>query len=166
MPTFVHIEKVKDLDFEEVEYFSVRDENLKQSEFERFLDRHMAVSEVETEFADLLAWLEHLGNEGAEERYFRHEQRAQALPPNLRYLDITYEKQLRLYCLRLSPRAVFLFCGGIKTTDKAQDCPNVGQHFYNAQQFCKKIEELLRSKDVYLDHETQRLNLKSEGFYL
>lgn len=166
MPNFVHVEKLKDLDFEEVEYFTVRDENLELSEFERFLERHMGVPEVETEFADLLAWLERLGNDGAEERFFRHEQRAQALPPNLRYLDIHYEKQLRLYCLRLSERAVFLFCGGIKTTAKAQNCPNVSQYFRDAQQFCRKIEELLRTGDVYLEPVTQRLTINSEGFYL
>lgn len=166
MPTFVHIQKIEDFDFKQVEYFSVRDENLEQSEFERFLEKHMELAEVETEFADLLAWLERLGNDGAEERYFRHEQRAQALPPKLRYLDITYEKHLRLYCLRLSSRAVFLFCGGIKTKDKAQDCPNVAGHFRNAQQFCKKIEELFREGDVLIDPDTQRLTINTAGFYL
>lgn len=166
MPNFVHIEKLRDLDFEKLEYFSLRDENLDRSEFERFLERHMNLSIIETEFADLLAWLERLGKDGAEERFFRHEQRAQALPPNLRYLDIDYEHQLRLYCLRLSDKAVFLFCGGIKTTVKAQNCPNVGPHFRNAQQYCKKIEELIREGDIHIEAGTGYISINSEGFYL
>lgn len=166
MPTFVHIKKIDDFEFEEVEYFSVHFEDLDNSEFERFLDSHMDLEEVETEFGDLMGWLERLGEDGAEERFFRSERLAQALPPNLKYLEISYEKQLRLYCLRLSKRAVFLFNGGIKTTNKAQDCKNVSNHFYNAQQFCKHIHELIKDKEIYIDAETQLLIIQTEGFYL
>ena len=166
MSTFVHIKKIDDLDFGEVEYFSVQDENLESSEFERFLENHMDLKEVETEFGDLMAWLERLGEDGAEERYFRLERLAQALPPNLKLLELKHEKQLRLCCLRLSDRAVFLFNGGIKTTKKAQDCKNVSQYFHSAQQFCRRIQELITGNEIYIDAETQLLTIQSEGFYL
>ena len=166
MPTFVQIERLENFVFQEVEYFSVRDENLELCEFERFLVKHMELPEIETEFGDLLAWLERLGMDGAEQRFFRHEQRAQALPPPLEYLGIDYEKHLRLYCLRLSDRAVFLFSGGIKSAARAQDCPNVAPHFYNAQQYCKKIKEMLDHKELILEPGTEQLFINTEGFYL
>jgi len=164
--TFVHIKKIEDFDFQEAEYFSLYYENNDNSVFDIFLEKHIDMQEIEAEFGDLMAWIEKLGNEGTEARFFRHEKKADALPPNLKYLDFEYEKQLRLYCLRLSDRAVILFGGGIKTTDKAQDCKNVATHFYEAQQFCKHLNELIRNKEVYIDIETQQLIIDTEGFYL
>lgn len=166
MPTFVHIKKIEDFDFQEAEYFSLHFEDSDNSVFDTFLEKHVDMVEIEAEFGDLMAWIERLGNEGTEARFFRHEQKADALPPNLKYLDFDYEKQLRLYCLRLSDRAVILFSGGIKTTDKAQDCKNVAHHFHQAQQFCKHLNELIRNKEVFIDTATQRLIIQTEGFYL
>lgn len=44
-------------------------------------------------------------------------------------IEVNKPNNLRLYCLRANESVVFLFNGDIKTTLKAQDCPNVKSHF-------------------------------------
>ena len=62
---------------------------------------------------------------------------AQAIPPDI---YITHKQcRLRLYCLRMTHRAVILFDGGAKTTKKAQDCPVVSSHFALANQLAEAL---------------------------
>jgi hypothetical protein len=71
---------------------------------------------------------------------FRPERICVALPPKGKYLDDAID--LRLYCHWVSKNVVILFNGGIKTSNNAQDCPNVSSHFYNAQSWTKQLTEI------------------------
>ena len=55
---------------------------------------------------------------------------------------------LRLYCLRANSNVVFLFSGDIKTTQKAQDCPNVRKHFNLANTLTKAIDNAFIENDI------------------
>lgn len=83
-----------------------------------------------------------IGNheEGAVFDLFRQERLCVALPPKGKYLDKAID--LRLYCHWVSRNVVILFNGGVKTANKAQDCPNVSIHFYNAQSWTKQLMEI------------------------
>jgi len=68
-----------------------------------------------------------IGNEGALERHFRPEKNGEAIPIE--------SSNLRLYCLRLSDENVILVNGGIKTSQTAQDSPDLLPHFETINSF-------------------------------
>lgn len=137
-----------------MKYFSVQFENTEVNEFFDFLNRMEDIEELEDDLSNLLVWLEEIGeNYGAQKRFFRNEAwiaDVQALPPPRKQMQIKEIEvdNLRLYCLILNEHVVFLFNGGIKTTDKAQDCPNVGAYFKQANQLALKIDQLIKSGDI------------------
>lgn len=148
MNTFV-LEKLEELVTEKVTYYSVRFVDKEVTEFEAFVLKHSQQANIQDEWADLMLWMEErLGRRsGALKRFFRHEGKADALPPEAQYLDIDYEQNIRLYCLRISDHVVVLFNGGIKTAQKAQDCPRVKPHFANAQYFAATITKSMSGRD-------------------
>ncbi len=112
----------------------------------------------------IIDWINHIGNyEGAAINWFRSENDAHARPPptsvarrlqqglddyiNYDLIEIT-GFDLRLYCLRLSDSVVILFNGGIKTTNRAQDCPNVREDFRIANILSKKITNAIINKEI------------------
>ena len=154
MNTFVQIERLTDFQYQKVKYFSVRFENNEVNEFFDFLNR-MEDEEVAEDLSNLLVWIEEIGaNYGAiKNRFFRNESittDVQALPPPRKQME-TVEilvENIRLYCLVVNEHVVFLFNGGIKTTDDAKDCPNVGPYIKQANQLVRKIDELLKTKEI------------------
>lgn len=151
--------------YEKVIYYSVTlyDENEHQisdygSTFEDFIKEHEHKNYSELDY--VLNWIKHIGNvKGALPHYFRFENRASGLPPkekvaskeNVSFVDVENQNHtLRLYCLPLNKQVVILFSGGIKTTEKAQDCPNVGSHFRLANKLAKAIDEALKQGDIDL----------------
>ena len=76
---------------------------------------------------------------------------ADGLPPpakQMKLSELELENDLRLYCLRANEHIVFLFNGGIKTTDKAQNCPNVSSYFKQANKLADKINAFFVSGDI------------------
>lgn len=131
--------------FKKVTYYTIvfEDADNGNNEFEDFILRHQGNKEVSIEYLDLLRWLKLLGEKySALERYFRPEKKAEALPPPSRYLKEIYSNNLRLYCMRINNHIVILFNGGIKTTNKAQNCPNVKWHFETANKLAHQIDKL------------------------
>src|SRR5690606_13994235 len=129
--------------FRKVTYYSVAINN-EDTLYDQFFEKHDV--ENKKKLYHILAWIEKLGNKiGAKEFYFRNEAETSdtsALPPSginkePAYVDfdektgieVNKPNNLRLYCLRANESVVFLFNGDIKTTLKAQDCPNVKSHF-------------------------------------
>jgi len=102
----------------------------------------------------LLVWIEEIGEKiGAKNYLFRNESitaDVQALPPPAKQMEVREipVKNLRLYCLVLNEHVVFLFNGGIKTTNNAKDCPNVGPHIKRANQIAGKIDEQLKQNEI------------------
>lgn len=118
-------------------------------------------------FQVLMTWIKRIGNDyTAAQHYFRRERAAAALPPPI---DITHEAcSLRWYCVRLSPSAVVLLHGGDKTTQRAQECPNVSIHFHNANAISEAIwaaydegEISLGSDDRLLVPDNHRLQIEN-----
>ena len=137
--------------FKKVRFYTVCFEDDK-NETEKFFDLGIDNPTVIKKLQQIANFIQIMGNEkGAYKDFFRNEAHADALPPESkifhRYkLDEYLNNDLRLYCMRLSDSVVILFNGGIKTTNKAQDCPNVGPKFRMAQLFAKKIDEKIREK--------------------
>ncbi|GAH84456.1 unnamed protein product [marine sediment metagenome] len=154
MNTFGKLEALKNFTFEKVKYYSIRFEHSENNEFHDFLNRMEDESEYEEDMNNLFVWLEYIGQkEGAKEKYFRHEgynSDASALPPPSSIMEV-HEipvNDIRLYCFRLNEHVVALFNGGIKTTDKAQDCPNVSQYFKQANNIVKKLNQLFIENEL------------------
>jgi len=134
---------VKAIQFRRITYYSVLLEKNDLPLFSQFIKEH-AGEEFREDMDLIRSWMRKMGeNYGASMDYFRPEGSAHAIPPSV---EITRRGcQLRLYCLRMSHRVVILFSGGIKTTNKAMDCPNVRDHFIMANklsiQLWKAFEE-------------------------
>lgn len=156
MNSFAHIERLVDFQFRTVKYFSVCFEEAEVNEFFDFLNRMEEVEEMEVELSNLLVWIEEIGeNYGAKKDYFRNEAwiaDVKALPPPRRQMRVRELEvnDLRLYCLVLNENVVILFNGGIKTktVHKAQDCPNVGMYFKQANRLAATIDQLITGGEI------------------
>lgn len=145
-----------------VTFYTVKFENEKYSEFEKFILNHRNNDDLQDEYQDMLALIERIGDKvGAKERYFsRHERKASALPPewkklplNERRLHAKYRQNLRLYCLRITNEIVFLFNGGVKSPGQitAQQCSNVRKYFELANRLVDAIDFALMTGELNLD---------------
>lgn len=152
MNTFVTIKHIET--YRKVIYYSICYEGEEESIFEKFLIKYND-SNVHEELLDILEWMQRIGDDiGANTRYFRHEgagSDAKALPPpSVRYIE-GEPGQLRLYCMVFNPLIVFLFSGGIKTTQKATACPNVSHHFRLANTLTKALTIAHQERDIELN---------------
>jgi hypothetical protein len=163
--TFV-LEKLEEFVTDKVTYYSVRFVDKEITEFEAFVLKHAQQANIQDEWADLMLWMEErLGRRsGALKHLFRHEGKADGLPPSAQYLDIDYEQNIRLYCLRISDHVVVLFNGGIKTEQRAQDCPTVKPHFTNAQYLAATITKAMsgRNREISLSVDEFELEFDDE----
>ncbi len=143
--------------FKQVAYYSVCLEGGEQTLYEKFVEKH--TNENLEKLYHVQKWLQVIGEKyGAQQRFFRNEAQyadASALPPIGKdrepyYIEFGKKKanNLRLYCLRANSNVVFLFSGDLKTTKKAQDCPNVKPHFELANALTKAIDQAFRDKDI------------------
>lgn len=141
--------------FSEVPFYSIQFVEDELCETDKFIERIDEMEDFKEQLDDLLALIESIGARKAKYYYFRHEGIADALPPNRRYweyLDVSNkELNLRLYCMRLSDNIVILFNGGVKTMQKAQECPNVSFYFYQAGKLTKKILRKIIDKEIIID---------------
>ena len=123
-----------------------------RDEFSDFQFRMKQIERYKGELQKLIYRIVSLGEKfGAKQQFFRHERAAEALPsPDYHYLEVNdvgeEEYGLRLYCLRLSDEVVLLLNGGIKTTKKADDCPNSRKHFKFANRVAKAMNEAIGDK--------------------
>lgn len=147
--TIVHIET-----FKKVTYYSIQFEEEEETLYEQFLTKHIEIEELQEELLDMIGWIQKIGKEiGANSRYFRHEgatSDAKALPPPAKYIE-GGSGRLRLYCMVISKFVVILFNGGVKTTQKAQDCPNVSSYFRLANKITAAINKSFLDKDISLN---------------
>jgi hypothetical protein len=140
-----------------VAYYSIVIEGETLSLYEQFVINHTA--DNRKKLNHIQAWLKIIGEKyGAQKRFFRNEAKGadtSALPPKGKDKKPSYvehgknkSNNLRLYTLRANENVVFLFSGDIKTTDKAQDCPNVKPHFILANQLTKAIDQAFRNREI------------------
>lgn len=137
--------------YKKVHYYSILFEEEENSIFEQFLSKYVEIEEAKQDLVEMLEWIRKIGDEiGAKSKYFRHEgatSDAKALPPPTKFIEGT-AGNLRLYCLVANEQVVFLFNGGIKTTSKAQDCPNVSGYFRLANKISKELNQCFMDKDI------------------
>lgn len=157
MNNFVCIKFIKE--YNKVVYYStvINGNEDQVSMYERFISKHSILNKEK--LIHILTWLKEIGNRyGALPHLFRHEKEAAALPPpgvnrEPCYIeeDNTASNNLRLYCHRLNEHVVILFDGNVKTTDQAQDCPQVATHFNFANTLALVIDNALREGDIEWD---------------
>jgi hypothetical protein len=142
-----------------VSYYTVRWEDNNLSETDKFIKKilHQQTA-YKTDLQEILTLIEMIGEErGAKDVYFtRHEDLATALPPPstllVRGIEIPfYENKLRLYCIKINENIVILFNGGVKSSQKVQDSPNLLMKFREAQIFARRIWQALNDKDIIID---------------
>ena len=145
--------------FREVTFYSIKIEDEPKPLGLQFLDNNSR----HPHFQVLIEWIKRIGNDyAAAKHYFRSEKTANALPPPI---NITHrESILRWYCLRMNHTTVIVFNGGIKTKQKAQDCPNVAPHFYQAIHLSNKLWKAFDREEIWFDDEDTLII--EEGFLL
>lgn len=104
--------------------------------------------DLQEQMDELFAWMEALADTyGAQAYFFRHKNKAQALPPKRRIHHLEFNN-LRLYCLRLNDHIVILFNGGEKTARTDQESPYLKRYFDQANRLATALDECLRNKEI------------------
>lgn len=110
--------------FGKVNFYTVHKRGSNFSETDNFLLRFKDDPKHTKDVQTITYWIEKIGREyGANERYFRPERKAHAIPIP------PPKSKLRLYCLRINEQIVVLGNGGKKTSQKVQDSPDAFPHF-------------------------------------
>ena len=149
-----------------VTYYTVKWDNEELSETDKFIQKFLYQQpDFKSDLQEILTLIEVIGEErGAKDFYFtRHENLATALPPastlSVRGIEIPfYENKLRLYCVKINENIVVLFNGGIKSSQKVQDSPNLLMKFREAQSFTKRIWQAIQDKDIIVNQISRELN--------
>lgn len=169
MNTFAHIKPIARYD--KVAYYSICINDDATSLFDDFIVRH-TVTNI-NKLNHVLEWLKIIGNKyGAQMHLFRPEAEiadASALPPKgmerkPQFTELGKKKanNLRLYCLRANEHVVFLFNGDIKTANTAQGCPNVKEHFKQANQLTKIIDAAFKEKSILWNEEATLIDYEDD----
>ncbi|MCC6723275.1 MAG: hypothetical protein IT258_02105 [Saprospiraceae bacterium] len=144
MNNFVTIRLFKH--FEKVNFYAFQIEGEEDTEPDKFFNRFENELEVAEDLNNLIAWIEEIGDKrGAKEYLFRFEESAQALPPSAKFLVELPVRDLRLYCVRLSDEIVILANGGLKTSQKVAESPDLMAKFRFANRVSKCISEMIKS---------------------
>lgn len=169
MNTFAHIKPIAQ--YNKVSYYSVCMKSNTVSLFEEFINFHTTANKKKLNH--VLEWIRIIGNKyGAQPHLFRPEGEsadASALPPKgierpPHYTEFGKKKanNIRLYCLRANENVVILFNGDIKTTQYAQDCPNVKKHFKLANLLTKAIDNAFIEKDIVWNDDHTEINFDED----
>ncbi len=127
-----------------VTYYTIRLNSDKKTEIEKFVDRFQN-SDYKFDLDVILTLLKIIGNErGAQDRFFRPEKQAHALPSRNALNSINAKSTdfpLRLYYIRLNDQIVILGGGGVKESLLYQNSPDCYPH----------IQRLLKFNDVFTE---------------
>lgn len=122
---------------ENVTLYSICFDGNQETEFDKFLTKFKDNATVNHDFRTILLALEKIVGNGALERYFRLEGKAN---DDVCALAID-SKQLRLYCLRISDQILIAGNGGLKVTRTYQESEELSGYVMNLQQFDKLIKQ-------------------------
>jgi hypothetical protein len=140
-----------------VTFHTVRWESAELSETDKFVTRYANNSTYKEDLQKLIQLITNvIGNTyGAKIAYFnRQENKATALPPKgaVEEVRIGIDFPFRLFCYRINENIVILFNGGLKTSEKVQNSPDLSMKFREAQSFVKAIEDGFRNDFIEIDH--------------
>lgn len=120
MKKFLTLEKLNDN--RNVAIYSPKFDGEEFNEFEKFLHAFSS-QKYKRDIDVILARIEKIEQDGAEDRHFRYESRMnekiRAIPPNIE------TSKLRLYCICINERIVILGGGGHKKTRTYQEDPKL-----------------------------------------
>ena len=108
-----------------------------ESEFEQFYNKFKDDVEFNPDLMRIVGFLGRIADFGALERYFRPEGK---MSDNVVALPVVTSK-LRLYCLRLSDKILFLGNGGVKKTRSYEEDDELSGYVITLQNFDKLIKE-------------------------
>jgi hypothetical protein len=154
-------------------FYTVRKEDARDNEADKFFYKYYAVPELAVEIQQLMIFiLESIGNvHGAIDILFnRYENEVVGLPNKGRAVlgDVSFlfpNFPLRLFALRINnrPDLVVLFNGGRKTAQTNQESKDLNLKWIEACQFAKRIEEALRNKEILLDIRNRKITAADGG---
>lgn len=109
---------------EAANFYSVHLNDEELSELERFFEKFPEGCVYDEDVDTIIAWLDHIGESGALERYFRYEGKygdgVSAIPIET--------SNLRLYCVRLSDKILIFGNGGVKDCAAWQDSETLAEY--------------------------------------
>ncbi|MDO6431917.1 hypothetical protein Q4E93_15025 [Flavitalea sp. BT771] len=165
MNTFVL--EIWDDEANKVTFYTVRKENARQNETDRFFNKYDAIAEFKRPVQELLSFvLDSVGEDhGAIDVLFnRFENEVVGLPNkgkvNVGGIVFLYPNfPLRLYALRINGRSdlVVLFNGGVKSAQTNQGSRDLNLKWIEACQFAKRIEEAIRDKEIIIDNRKRKI---------
>ncbi len=155
---FVYLNSAALVDFYTIEVAEHEEEEWVQL-FNRFLEQGLIGPGSDKARTIMLAWIKNIGRYGADRLEIRAERDAGAIPPkSVRGRKIAGDDSgvllqafqgfpvPRLYLSRFG-RAIILLDGGMKTQNKAQDCPIVGPKFELANRICRSLDLGMKRTD-------------------
>lgn len=151
----VRFEKIEDFCSENFRAYTVFLNNEGLSEFEKFFSKDDLYESHRDEMEILLSEMEDMKEYSAESRQFKNEKDFHCLPRVFKEIKEANKNDfgIRLYCLFIRPSLVVFFNGDIKTVKgSAQECPQVGPHFKNAENIVRIIETA--HKHGFLDYDS------------
>ena len=149
-------------------FYTVQNEGRELTEMDDFLAKYVDSEAYKKELEYLLIFLfEIVGDRGAEDYHFRPENKALGLPPKgkiTQSLRVFHFKDfpLRLFAIKINKNVVILLNGGIKDNTKAQTS-SLSPQWYEAQNFAKRIDQAILSREIVTDVENIRKLLNDQG---
>lgn len=154
---------IPDIPASRVLFVSARLGNDPLLEFEKFDELELVEKHHLAEREIIYNTIVEMGQRGARPYDFRPEGPAFALPGRVDRNVIDANPRdfgLRLYCGFLRADLVLLLNGGIKTTQRNQDCPNVGPHFRIAERIVRAL--LVAEEDGFVRFTSNGIEMDDE----
>lgn len=144
MRKYLILEKLDDNS--NVAIFSPKFEGETETEFEKFL-RTYSDSKYKKDISIILARIEKIQRDGAQDRHFRYEskmnEKIRAIPPNIE------TSKLRLYCICFNEKLIILGGGGVKHTRTYQEDPALNEQVERLKLIHKQLlYEIQKNPDV------------------
>lgn len=147
MRKYLILEKLND--GANVAIYSPKFEGETETEFEKFL-RLYSIPRYKKDIAIILARIEKIQRDGAQDRHFRYEskmnEKIRAIPPNIE------SSRLRLYCICFDEKMIILGGGGVKHTRTYQEDPVLNEQVERLKLIHRQLlYEIQKNPDVLSD---------------
>lgn len=132
---------------EQVNFYSIKLEEEELAELDRLFEKFPEGCEFDDEIDVILAWMDHIAEHGALERYFRPEGK---FGDGVGVIPIDLGNKVRLYCLRLSDNILVFGNGGIKDASSWEQSPTLAPYVELLIETSKFIASRIKSGAIVL----------------
>lgn len=132
---------------EQVNFYSIKLEEEELAELDRLFEKFPEGCEFDDEIDVILAWMDHIAEHGALERYFRPEGK---FGDGVGVIPIDLGNKVRLYCLRLSDNILVFGNGGIKDASSWEKSPTLAPYVELLIETSKFIASRIKSGTIVL----------------